>query len=125
MKVKIIAHWKHGFIMEDDLEMLDGSSSTFNPEKLCNYYNSINNINNWWITDANSGNTLYSKEKPFERKIPETRIKRAKESKKDYSKLSKDSLIQEAKNLMKTYKNATKVAKIIGKSSTFVRTHTK
>ena len=125
MKVKIIAHWKHGFIMEDELELSEGNNANFNAENLCNYYNSVKNINNWWITDANSGNTLYSKEKPFKRKIPETSIKRVEESKKDYSKLSKDSLIQEAKDLMKTHKNANKVAKIIGKSSTFVRTHTK
>jgi len=125
MKVKIIAHWKHGFVMEDDLELSDGNNATLNAEKLCSYYNSINNINNWWITDANTGNTLYSKTKPFKRKIQETGIKRVKKSEKDYSKLSKNSLIQEAKGLMKIHNNAAKVAKIIGKSSTFVRTHTK
>jgi hypothetical protein len=123
VKVKIIAHWKHGFIMEDDLEMLDGSSSTFNPEKLCNYYNSVNNIKNWWITDE-EGNTLYSKEKPFKRKVQEAKLKRAKKEK-DYSSLSREELIIEAKVLMKTHKNATKVATIINKSPTFVRTHTK
>ena len=44
MKVKIIAHWKHGFVMEDDLELSDGNNATLNAEKLCSYYNSINNI---------------------------------------------------------------------------------
>ena len=109
--------------MEDTLDMGEGANSSTNPEKLCDYYNNIKNINNWWITDA-QGNTLYSKEKPFKREIQKTVSKRIKKEK-DYSKFSKDKLIEEAKLLMKEYKNATKVATIIGKSSTFVRTHTK
>ena len=125
MKVKIIAHWKHGFIMEDTIEMIDAPNATLNAEKLCDYYNGINNINNWWITDANTGNTLYSKAKPFKREIQKEIITRTKESKKDYSKLSKDSLIKELKTLMSTNNNnATKVASIIGKSPTFVRKYT-
>lgn len=124
MKVKIIAHWKHGFIMEDTIEMIEGSYSRANPETLCDYYNSVNNINNWWITNADTGITLYSKEKPYKRETQTTKIKRVKKEK-DYSTFSKEKLIAEAKDLMKTHKNATKVAKIIGKSSTFVRTHTK
>ena len=123
MKVKIIAHWKHGFIMEDDLELSEGNNATFNPEKLCTYYNNVKNINNWWITDER-GNTLYSKEKPFKRTIQKTKFERVKKEK-NYSKLPKEKLIEEIKLLMKEHKNATKVANIVGKSPTFVRTHTK
>jgi hypothetical protein len=123
MKVKIIAHWKHGFVMEDDLELSEGNNATLNPEKLCTYYNNVKNINNWWITDER-GNTLYSKEKPFKRTIQKTIPKRTKKEK-DYTTLSKEELIAEAKALMNIHNNTTKVSTIIGKSPTFVRKYTK